>query len=213
MLTLAFDCSTSSMSIVLVDNEKILGEKNYLQEAKHSEMLVLEIKNLLDANKITFNDLDLIVGTHGPGSYTGIRVALAVLKIIKITLQKPVLTVNCCEVLAYKYSKNYSKINVAIQANGEEIYFAKYVANNNFEEIVSPMISNVSDIISEIKEDEFLCGSANKIFNKHLLKSNQEDMILAKDVAIFGQRKFLQNKDLQDILPLYLRDPKITKRK
>ena len=38
-------------------------------------------------------------------------------------------------------------------------------------------------------------------------------MVLAKDVAIFGQRKFLQNKDLQDILPLYLRDPKITKRK
>ena len=213
MLTLAFDCSTSSMSIVLVDNEKILGEKNYLQEAKHSEMLVLEIKNLLDANKITFNDLDLIVGTNGPGSYTGIRVALAVLKIIKITIPKPILTVNCCEVLAYKYSKNYSKINVAIQANKDEVYFAKYVANNNFEEVVSPIISNVSDIILEIKEEEFLCGSANKIFNKHLLKSNQEDMILAIDVAIYGQRKFLQNKDSQDILPLYLRDPKITKRK
>ena len=213
MLTLAFDCSTSSMSIVLMDNEKILGEKNYLQEAKHSEMLVLEIKNLLDTNKITFNDLDLIVGTNGPGSYTGIRVALAVLKIIKITIQKPILTVNCCEVLAYKYSKNYSKINVVIQANKDEVYFAKYGANNNFEEVVSPVISNVNDILSEIKEDEFLCGSANKIFNKHLLKSNQEDMILAIDVAIYGQRKFLQNKDLQDILPLYLRDPKITKRK
>jgi tRNA threonylcarbamoyl adenosine modification protein YeaZ len=213
MLTLAFDCSTSSMSIVLMDNEKILGEKNYLQEAKHSEMLVLEIKNLLDTNKINFNDLDLIVGTHGPGSYTGIRVALAVLKIIKITVQKPILTVNCCEVLAYKYSKNYSKINVAIQANKDEVYFAKYVANNNLEEVMSPIISIVDDILLEIKEDEFLCGSANEIFNKHLLKSNQEDMILAKDVAIFGQRKFLQNKDLQDILPLYLRDPKITKRK
>ena len=213
MLTLAFDCSTSSMSIVLMDNEKILGEKNYLQEAKHSEMLVLEIKNLLDANKINFKDLDLIVVTHGPGSYTGIRVALAVSKIIKITVQKPILTVNCCEVLAYKYSKNYSKINVAIQANKDEVYFAKYVANNNLEELASPIISSIEDILLEIKEDEFLCGSANKIFNKHLLKSNQEDMILAKDVAIFGQRKFLQNKDLQDILPLYLRDPKITKRK
>ncbi len=213
MLTLAFDCSTSSMSIVLMDNEKILGEKNYLQEAKHSEMLVLEIKNLLDANKITFNDLDLIVGTNGPGSYTGIRVALAVLKIIKITIPKPILTVNCCEVLAYKYSKNYSKINVVIQANKDEVYFAKYGANNNLEEVISPVISNVNDILSEIKEDEFLCGSANKIFNKHLLKSNQEDMILAIDVAIYGQRKFLQNKDSQDILPLYLRDPKITKRK
>jgi tRNA threonylcarbamoyladenosine biosynthesis protein TsaB len=201
------------MSIVLMDNEKILGEKNYLQEAKHSEMLVLEIKNLLDANKINFKDLDLIVVTHGPGSYTGIRVALAVSKIIKITVQKPILTVNCCEVLAYKYSKNYSKINVVIQANKDEVYFAKYVANNNLEELASPIISSVDDILLEIKEDEFLCGSANKIFNKHLLKSNQEDMILAKDVAIFGQRKFLQNKDLQDILPLYLRDPKITKRK
>ncbi len=213
MLTLAFDCSTSSMSIVLIKDTKILGEKNYFQEAKHSEMLVLEIKNLLDANKITFDDLELIIGTNGPGSYTGIRVALAVLKIIKITTQKPVLAVNCCEVLAYKYSQNYSKINVAIQANGEEIYYAKYIVNNNLEEVVSPMISNVEDVLLEIKEDEFLCGSANKIFDKHLLKSNQEDMILAKDVAIYGQKKFLQNKDSQDILPLYLRDPKITKRK
>ena len=213
MLTLAFDCSTSSMSIALIDGVKILGEKNYLQEAKHSEMLVLEIKNLLDANKITFNDLDLIVGTQGPGSYTGIRVALAVLKIIKITTQKPVLTVNCCEVLVDKYSKIHEKINVAIHANSTEIYYAKYVIKNNFEEVLQPIISNVDNILLEIKEDEFLCGSANKIFNKHLLKSNQDDMILAYDVAMCGQKKFLQNKDSQDILPLYLRDPKITKRK
>ena len=213
MLTLAFDCSTSSMSIALIDGTKILGEKNYLQEAKHSEMLVLEIKNLLDVNKINFNDLDLIIATNGPGSYTGIRVALAVLKIIKITTQKPVLTVNCCEVLADKYSKNHEKINVAIQANSTEIYYAKYVIKNNFEEVLQPMISNVDDILSTIKEDEFLCGSANKIFDKHLLKSNQDDLILAYDVAIYGQKKFLQNKDSQDILPLYLRDPKITKRK
>jgi tRNA threonylcarbamoyl adenosine modification protein YeaZ len=213
MLTLAFDCSTSSMSIALLNDKKILGEKNYLQEAKHSEMLVVEIKNLLDVNKINFNDLDLIIATNGPGSYTGIRVALAVLKIIKITTQKPVLTVNCCEVLADKYSKNHEKINVAIQANSTEIYYAKYVIKNNFEEVLQPMISNVEDILSTIKEDEFLCGSANKIFDKHLLKSNQDDLILAYDVAIYGQKKFLQNKDSQDILPLYLRDPKITKRK
>ena len=213
MLTLAFDCSTSSMSIALLTGKKILGEKNYLQEAKHSEMLVLEIKNLLDVNKINFNDLDLIIATNGPGSYTGIRVALAVLKIIKITTQKPVLTVNCCEVLADKYSKNHEKINVAIQANSTEIYYAKYVIKNNFEEVFQPMISNVEDILLTIKEDEFLCGSANKIFDKHLLKSNQDDLILAYDVAIYGQKKFLQNKDSQDILPLYLRDPKITKRK
>jgi tRNA threonylcarbamoyl adenosine modification protein YeaZ len=213
MLTLAFDCSTSSMSIALLNDKKILGEKNYLQEAKHSEMLVLEIKNLLDVNKINFNDLDLIIATNGPGSYTGIRVALAVLKIIKITTQKPVLTVNCCEVLADKYSKNHEKINVAIQANSTEIYYAKYVIKNNFEEVLQPVISNVEDILLTIKEDEFLCGSGNKIFDKHLLKSNQDDVILAYDVAIYGQKKFLQNKDSQDILPLYLRDPKITKRK
>ncbi len=213
MLTLAFDCSTSSMSIALVDGTKILGEKNYFQEAKHSEMLVVEIKNLLDANKITFNDLELIIATNGPGSYTGIRVALATLKIIKITTQKPVLTVNCCEVLADKYLKNHKKITVAIQASGEEIYYAKYLINNNFEELVKPMITCVGDVLSEIQEDEFLCGSGNKIFDKHLLKSNQDDMILAYDVAIYGQKKFLQNKDSQDILPLYLRDPKITKRK
>ena len=130
MLTLAFDCSTSSMSIALIDGVKILGEKNYLQEAKHSEMLVLEIKNLLDANKITFNDLDLIVGTQGPGSYTGIRVALAVLKIIKIATQKPVLTVNCCEVLADKYSKNNEKINVLLKSSLKSALVLKVISTS-----------------------------------------------------------------------------------
>jgi len=102
---------------------------------------------------------------------------------------------------------------VAIQANSTEIYYAKYAIKNNFEEVLQPAISSVDEILMTIKEDEFLCGSANKIFDKHLLKSNQDDIILATDVAIYGQKKFLQNKNSQDILPLYLRDPKITKRK
>jgi hypothetical protein len=35
--------------------------------------------------------------------------------------------------------KNYSKINVVIQANKDEVYFAKYVTNNNLEEVASPI--------------------------------------------------------------------------
>ena len=113
-------------------------------------MLVVEIKNILDANKINFNDLDLIIATNGPGSYTGIRVALAVLKIIKITMQKPVLTVNCCEVLADKYSKNYEKINVAIEANNTEIYYAKYIIKNNFTEKTNNFTKDMNEIFEEL---------------------------------------------------------------
>ena len=221
MLIIAFD-SSSSMSIALIKDQIILQEKNFKSQNKHSELLISEIKKILISNNFDFDDIDLVVATNGPGSFTGIRVGLSVLKMLNITLKIPCITVNSCEVIAQKYISQHENIKVVIQGNADEIYFAHYKRKNNLlNEVLSPAITNFDTVVKNLKYDDFLCGSANLLFVDHDLKSNLLDPILARDFWQFGEyyqnkrknhENFLQHEQ-HEILPLYLHAPKISCKK
>lgn len=220
---MAFDCS-SSMSIALIKNNKILEEKFFEHQAKHSELLIPEIKGLLIQHDCDFKDLNLVLATNGPGSYTGLRVALSALKMLKIGLKISCLTANSCAVIAQKYINQHPHIKVVIQGNIGEIYFAEYQRKNNtVQELTKPLITDLDTVYKNLKDDDFLCGSANNLFTNHSLKSNSLDLILARDIWILGEKNLNYvevnqisfNKDIlfDQISPLYLRDPKISVRK
>jgi len=223
MIALVFDCS-SSMSIALIKNNTILQEKFFEHQAKHSELLILEINKILIQHGYDFKDLDLVLVTNGPGSYTGLRVSLSALKMLKIGLKISCLTINSCAVIAQKYINQHPHIKVAIQGNVGEIYFAEYQRKNNtVQELIRPLITDVDEVYKNLKNDDFLCGSANNLFTNHSLKSNSLDLILARDIWILGEKNLNYvgvnqinfNEDIlfDQIAPLYLRDPKISVRK
>lgn len=208
MWCLAFDCSSSSLSIAIIKDHITIAEKTIFNQASHSELLVYEIKNLLQQNNLNFFDLNLAVTTNGPGSFTAIRVALATLKTIQIATQIPCFNVTATEVLAFKYHHINLPINVIIEANNNEFYFAKYL---NLNEIQAPTIINCHEIIELINENEFGCGLiSNKGLIKNTVNSGFNDRILGSDVANLGMKKFMEKNFSSNILPLYLREPNIT---
>lgn len=69
-------------------------DKNY-----HSAYLLPKIKEILHNAKISPQDLDVIVTNCGPGSFTGIRAALSVAKVMALELNLPVVRLNSCEIL------------------------------------------------------------------------------------------------------------------
>jgi len=215
MIVLAFDCS-STMAIALLKNNKIIDQKFIDQNYSHSEKLILEIKNLLLKNNLDLSNIDLFVANNGPGSYTGIRVALASLKMFKICYQKPCFVLNSFEILLEKYRHKNMNLNIAIAGNPNEIFFAKcqFIKGEILSEI-NPIISDFDNIQNQLKSDDFICGSANKLFVNHQSKSNENDNFLVYDMAILAI-KIYQNKSINlsnEILPLYLREPNITFRK
>ncbi len=215
MIILAFDCS-SSMSIALMKNGKIIDEKYFPQNSSHSEKLVLELKNIINSHNLTFKEIDLFVANNGPGGYTGIRVALAVLKMLKITFDKPCLTLNSFEILSYKYRQQKSNLQVAISGNINEIFFTKYrFINNNFVEETAQLLTDYQAINQQLKLDDFICGSANKLFVEHQNKSNEDDNNLVGEMTNLALEIFKNQPKRcnQEILPLYLREPKTTAKK
>lgn len=97
---LAFDTSTSSLAVAVMENGQLLAEQNIHAERNHSAYLVTAIEKALKAAGITKQELDGIAVGVGPGSYTGIRIAVTTAKTLAWALQIPLFGISSLEATA-----------------------------------------------------------------------------------------------------------------
>lgn len=102
MLILAFDTAGSDLSAAILNEEKVLSKNTISESGKQSELLIVEIEKLLREQKIWYQDLDLIVATKGPGSFTGTRIGLTAARVIKAATNLPLILINSDEVKNFK---------------------------------------------------------------------------------------------------------------
>jgi tRNA threonylcarbamoyladenosine biosynthesis protein TsaB len=100
-LLLAMDTSTSTAGLALFDGERVLSETTWLAGREHSTRLLVEVEVALDRVGLRQEELTGLVVARGPGSYTGVRVALSVAKGIAAALGIPVWGVNTLDVLGF----------------------------------------------------------------------------------------------------------------
>ncbi|MCP4395437.1 MAG: tRNA (adenosine(37)-N6)-threonylcarbamoyltransferase complex dimerization subunit type 1 TsaB [Alphaproteobacteria bacterium] len=101
MKILAFDSVVASCSAAIVDIEKrrALPAKQMDMDRGQAEILVPMLKEAVEEFDITFKDLNLVCCTVGPGSFTGVRVALSTAKAIGMSLEIPVMGVTSFEAI------------------------------------------------------------------------------------------------------------------
>jgi tRNA threonylcarbamoyladenosine biosynthesis protein TsaB len=93
-------------AIVAISNEgKIIAELSNKEAHSHASFIQVAIEKLLEGQKMVIKDIDAIVVTLGPGSYTGLRVGLATAKGIAYAIQKPIIGLSTLSALAHKAVK------------------------------------------------------------------------------------------------------------
>ena len=205
MLTLAFDTSSSALSIALFSNQKLLDKHTIFENSLQSQLIIVEIEKILKKNKIWYQDLDLIATINGPGSFTGIRIGLSVARTIKIAINKPLILVNSCEAIAYKYKKYQGKIIALLDAKMDEFFIAEFLCQNEkLTTLKEPYLIKSNELESFLPKDDYLiCGNASK----------SQDQLEADLIGLLAIEKFQNDDANQNSNPLYLRMPKIEKRK
>ena len=101
MKVLAIDTSNHPMSVALVEDDQLLATTTLNMVRNHSIYLMPTIDRLFSLVKWQPADIDRIVVAQGPGSYTGIRIAVTTAKVLADTLNVELVGVSSLEVVAH----------------------------------------------------------------------------------------------------------------
>lgn len=100
MKILALESATKIGSVALLEGEKLIKEVILDTTLKHSEKLLPAVLDLLKKQNLTLKDIDAFACDVGPGSFTGLRAGLALVKGFAFATGKPIFGVSSLEALA-----------------------------------------------------------------------------------------------------------------
>ena len=127
MKSLYINSSLNSLQICFKDGDKV---QKFLSDGgkSQSEEIFDAINSVLGGVEIA--DLDFIVAVTGPGSFTGIRLGLSIIKGFLIATGVPVICMNNFDAMYCSVKdKGYNEYNIAFDAGGKDCYFARLDKN------------------------------------------------------------------------------------
>ncbi|MEO7021979.1 MAG: tRNA (adenosine(37)-N6)-threonylcarbamoyltransferase complex dimerization subunit type 1 TsaB [Ktedonobacteraceae bacterium] len=127
MLLLALDTSTRQASVALCDEERLIGEYTWHVGNNHSVELLVRVQRLFAEGGIALSAVDGLAVAIGPGSFNGVRVAVAAAKTLAFALRKPLIGVSTLEIAAAQYQQWLGPVCALQEAGRAELYAACYV--------------------------------------------------------------------------------------
>ena len=168
MLILGIDTSTKICTCSIFDSENgVIAETSLSVKKNHSNIVMPIIDNLFKISDLTINDIDKIAVAIGPGSFTGVRIALGIAKGLAMALNKPLIAVNELDILEAIASGNENEIIPLIDARKERVYY-KY-QNKYVDDYLINLISNFD------KNKKYIFVGDGATNYKNILKDNLGD--------------------------------------
>ncbi|HAS55817.1 MAG TPA: tRNA (adenosine(37)-N6)-threonylcarbamoyltransferase complex dimerization subunit type 1 TsaB, partial [Firmicutes bacterium] len=155
MIDLVLDSSDKELLVGIFSNE-YKDVISYPCWQRQSEMLVYEIDKLLNKHNLDRSDIGSVIVSKGPGSYTGIRIALTVAKVISFALHIPMYVGSSLEILRNRNKKCL----VVSNARSKRSYCAIY---DKDEVLLKDCIKENNEVLEILKKDNdlLLCGDTS----------------------------------------------------
>jgi tRNA threonylcarbamoyladenosine biosynthesis protein TsaB len=127
---LALDASTEALSIAIQFNGQVFKHFEVCPQ-QHSQKVLPLVSELLDKAGCKLQDLDGIVFGRGPGSFTGVRISVAIAQGLAYGANLPLVGVSTLQAMAQQAidEKQVDSVVTGIDARMGEIYFAHYLAS------------------------------------------------------------------------------------
>ena len=204
MKILAIESSGSSLSIAISENSNIVTEYFYNAGKIHSDVLVPLVEKIVKDAKWELKDIDKFAVSCGPGSFTGIRVAMSVIKTFAQTLNKPVVSVNTLDILKNQLNIKEIKVVPAIDALRNEVYV---------EEKGKIVILPIETFVKKLKKFRnkiIIIGNVANVYNKILFKelgkssvSLQPNLHFPKASTLAIMAENIEGISFKNIEPIY----------
>lgn len=221
MRILSIDSATECASCAVIDDNKLLGEISLNDKKQHSVILLPIVDDLLKNLKLTIKDIDGFVVSKGPGSFTGLRIGMSVIKGLSQGTNKPFIAVSSLDALAYNMAYTEGIICPILDALRDNVYTALYsFEKDNLIKLTDYMAISIEELIEILKKYNspvtFLGDATYKFkeklensLNKAYFSPKHLNIVKASSLGELGLN-LLSNgikDDLYSTSPIYLRKP------
>ena len=225
IMLLAIDTATRVMSLALHDGYTLLAEKSWRAGNRHTTQLAPAIQRLLYQCEVTTGDLTALGVSIGPGSYTGLRIGVALAKGLAAVNHLPLVGITTLETLAAgqpHYQSRYGLITI-VQAGRGRIVVQTYRWNRG--EWVGrgePTIMTWDQLFASIDGPAYITGEVDGV-GQAALKTAQEESVpvtlapaahrlrragYLAEVAWKRLREDKNDFDAARVMPIYLKSKK-----
>jgi len=134
-LLLQIETATTSCSVALVQHGAVLAVKELDQRNIHAEVITIFIEEVFAAAVKTYADVDAVVVSSGPGSYTGLRIGVSTAKGLCFALDKPLIAIETLQAMADGMAAQLNDDSILlcpmIDARRMEVYTALFDSKGN----------------------------------------------------------------------------------
>lgn len=151
MLVLGIDTSTKVGSVALFDEKKgLLAELIINVKTNHSDTIMNAIDYIMNMANVKVEEIDRIAVTLGPGSFTGIRIGIAIAKAMVFGKNTDIVAINTLDLLAAEISQE-GLIMPLIDAKKGRAYYSLFENNKGIKRLIEYKDGEIEEFLQEYK--------------------------------------------------------------
>lgn len=219
MKILALETSAGPASCAVTENGVVLASAYNNTALTHSQTLMPMVESMLKQAGLTFSDMDLLAVAAGPGSFTGVRIGVAVLKGLAFAEDKPCVGVSTLAAIARGAEGIGFEgiVCAAMDARCRQVYTACFeVQGGSFRRISEDEAISTEELktrlltfgkpILLLGDGAKLCYNEFKDTVPHLLLA-AEHIRFQSAVGVAAEAALCETVTAEALQPLYLRLP------
>ncbi len=144
MKSLVLDTLFENLSLGLLEDHEVRALLYTHCRRRNAKIVLAQLQELLRNLNWDLENLDELIVNRGPGSYTGVRIALSVVRTIAQVLKLPIRCVTSLEVMAFQVSPRLRPFPVMLNCTRQEVFWAWFTFN---EKGVPEMTSEIELVV------------------------------------------------------------------
>ena len=214
-MLLALDTSTRTVGVALYDGVQVLSESVWSSKDYHTVELAPAVADTLSRSGITTEDLEALVVATGPGSFTGLRIGLALAKGIVLVRHLPLIGIPTLDVLAAAQPLDELPLAAVLRAGRGRLAVGWYqVEDDAWQSTGDIEVFTPEELAQRIQSPTHVCGELDEE-ERRLLSRKRKSVILATPaqslrrpayLAELGWRRWQKDEvdDPATLAPFYL---------
>lgn len=213
-MELTVDTASADMAGVALSQEgALLAEITWRCQRNHSAELLPTVQRLLAQASADEGLLRAVFVCVGPGSYTGLRVGVAVAKGLAFALELPLVGVGRLEADAYQHAAYPGPVCAVHRAGRGELAWAVYRGEGDaWREEAAPRLTTAEEMLAQAPPDALFCGEVDDDLRRRLagrpVAVGAAAVRRAATLAELGWRRLREGQggDSAAVRPIYLRE-------